>query len=111
MSEFCWLFASNTPNELLERIQMGHAKIHVMKILQLPRKFQRCFDGIQDHWNDRTSPPHELVEKSLNFLILPRAETTLAYKYRCRAYTFNLLAKCRLPRSPRPDLFFIQPWL
>ena len=43
-------------------------------------------------------------------MILPRAETPIAHKDRCRFYTFDLLSERRLPRTSRHDFVFIEPW-
>ena len=80
-----------------------------MKILKRPRQLRRCLGRSQDHRNDRTSPLHELVKKSLNLLALPGTEPTLAHKNRCRFYTFDLLSKRRLPGGSGSDFLFIQP--
>jgi hypothetical protein len=43
-------------------------------------------------------------------VILPRSETPIAHKDRCRFYTFDLPSQRRLPRTSRHDFVFIEPW-
>ncbi len=80
-----------------------------MDVFQRPWQLRRCFGRSQDCRNDRTFPLHELVEKGLNLLVLPGANTAIAHKNRCRFYAFYLLSKRRLPGGSGLNLFFIQP--
>src|SRR3954451_11036636 len=48
-----------------------------VEILKCPRQFRGCFGGRQNHRNDGTLAVHELAEKCLNLLVLPRTEATL----------------------------------
>jgi hypothetical protein len=82
-----------------------------MKILQRPRQLWRCLRQGQTYRNDGAFALHELVQKCLNLLILPRAKAPVAHKNRCRFYIFILSSKRRLPRRTRPDLVVVRPRL
>lgn len=84
-------------------------EIDAMKILQRPRQLWHYRRQGQDYRNDGAFALHELVQKCLNLLILPRSKGPVTHKHRGRFYILDLLSQRRLPRHTRPDLVFVQP--
>ena len=64
--------ADDAPDQSFERVGMG-PEIDAMKILQRPRQLWHYRRQGQDYRNDGAFALHELVQKCLKLLILPRS--------------------------------------
>ena len=63
----------------------------------------------QDHWNDRTTSPVGLVEKSYDLPGLPLTNPVGAEENSRSFYSFNLLPNYVVPVASGSDVRFIQP--